>query len=324
MPPRLLKTSVRELIGFVLRSGYLAASGFSRPDRMVESTSGHQKVLNARPDDYQPEVPVSYLVEANEIALEISGRIDGLFAEEDGTLLVDEIKTTEAGPEEDPPDNPAHWAQAKVYAFIAAEQSNLEFIDVQVTYLQLDTWKCHEDRRTIEGEGRAYAQAPTGIGKTISTLFPAVKAMELGHSEKIFCLTAKTIGHTVAEKAVDDMRANGARLKRLTLTVRDKICFKPNGGTTCDPEQCEFAIGYYDRINDALEDIFQQDAFTRPVIEEHAQKHKVCPFEFSLDLSIVFRYHHLRLQLRLRPARLSQALLPRQQGTIRLFDRRSA
>ena len=286
MPPRLLKTSVRELIGFVLRSGDLAASGFSRPDRMVESTSGHQKVLNTRPDDYQPEVPVSSLVEANEIALEISGRIDGLLAEEDGTLLVDEIKTTEADPEEDPPDNPAHWVQAKVYAFIAAEQSNLEFIDVQVTYLQPDTWKCHEDHRTIEGEGRAYAQAPTGIGKTISTLFPAVKAMGLGHTEKIFYLTAKTIGRTVAEKAVDDMRANGARLKRLTLTARDKICFKPNGGTTCDPEQCEFAIGYYDRINHALEDIFQQDALTHPVIEEHAQKHKVCPFEFSLDLSL--------------------------------------
>ena len=345
MPPRLLKTSVRELIGFVLRSGDLAAGGFSRPDRMVEGTRGHQKVQNARPDDYQPEVPVSYLVEADEIALEISGRIDGLLTEEDGTVLVDEIKTTEADPEENPPDNPAHWAQAKIYAFIVAEQSNLEFIDVQVTYLQLDTWKRHEDRRTfsreeltafftdlvekylywariylewcverdealatlefpypeyrsgqrdlavlayrtIEGEGRAYAQAPTGIGKTISTLFPAVKAMGLGHTEKIFYLTAKTIGRTVAEKAVDDMRANGARLKSLTLTARDKICFKPNGGTTCDPEQCEFAIGYYDRINDALEDIFQQDAFTRPVIEEHAQKHKVCPFEFSLDLSL--------------------------------------
>ena len=121
MPKPLLKTSVRELIGFVLRSGDLAAGGFSCPDRMVEGTRGHQKVQNARPDDYQPEVPVSYLVETEEIALEISGRIDGLLAEEDSTVLVDEIKTTDADPEEDPPENPAHWAQAKVYAFIVAE-----------------------------------------------------------------------------------------------------------------------------------------------------------------------------------------------------------
>ena len=345
MPPRLLKTSVRELIGFVLRSGDLVSGGFSRTDRMVAGTRGHQQVQNARPDDYQPEVHVSYLVEADEITLEISGRIDGLLAEENGTVVVDEIKTTESNPEEDTPDNPAHWAQAKVYAFIVADQSNLDFIDVQLTYLQLDTWRRHEDRRTfsreelttffnnlvekylywariylewcierdaalenlefpypeyragqrdlavtayrtIENGDRAFAQAPTGIGKTISTIFPAVKAMGLGHTEKIFYLTAKTIGRTVAEKAVDDMRVKGARLKSLTLTARDKICFKPNGGTTCDSEQCEFAIGYYDRINAALEDIFTQDAFTRPAIEQYAQKHKVCPFEFSLDLSL--------------------------------------
>lgn len=345
MPPRLLKTSVRELIGFALRSGDLVSGGFTRPDRMVEGTRGHQKVQNARPDDYQPEVPVTYLLESDEITLEISGRVDGLLAEADGTVLVDEIKTTTADVEEDPPENPAHWAQAKVYAFIVAEQSNLDSIDVQLTYLQLDTWKRHEDRRTftfdelaaffsdlvekylhwariylewcverdqslaalefpfadyrpgqrdlavttyrtIENEGRAYTQAPTGIGKTISTLFPAVKALEKDHAEKIFYLTAKTIGRTVAEKAINDMRSGGARLKSLTLTARDKICFKPNGGTTCDPEQCEFAQGYYDRINDALEDIFDCDAFTRPLIEEYAQKHKVCPFEFSLDLSL--------------------------------------
>ena len=342
MPPRLLKTSVRELVGFVLRSGDLVSGGFSRPDRLVEGTRGHQQVQRARPADYQSEVPISYLVETDDIALEISGRIDGLLVEDDA-VLVEEIKTTEADLDE-VPENPAHWAQAKLYAFMVAEQSGLDSIDVQLTYLQLDTHEHHEDRRTfasdelaafcadlierylrwarlyqqwcaerdisleefkfpfaefrpgqrdlaaatyrtIDGRGRAFAQAPTGIGKTISTLFPAAKALGLGHAEKIFYLTAKTSGRRVAEKAIDDLRGGGARLKSLTLTARDKICFKPNGGTTCDPEQCEFARGYYDRINDALEDIFTHDAFTRSLIEECAQKHTVCPFEFSLDLA---------------------------------------
>ena len=345
MPQTLIKTSVRELVSFVFRSGDLIAGGFAHPDRMVEGTRGHQKVQNARPDDYQAEVLVAYLLESDDIALEISGRIDGLLAEDDGTVLIEEIKTTAADIAEDLPENPVHWAQAKVYAFIVAADSNLDAVDIQLTYLQLDTWKRHEDRRTfsledlaaffadlvekylhwariyhqwcrerdatlaklefpfpeyrpgqrdlaitayrtIEQETRAYAQAPTGIGKTISTLFPAVMAMGKGHAEKIFYLTAKTIGRTVAEKAIDDLRQSGAQLKSLTLTARDKICFKPNGGTSCDPDQCEFAQGYYDRINGALEDIFDEDAFTRPVIEDYAQKHTVCPFEFSLDLSL--------------------------------------
>ena len=344
MPPRLLKTSVRELIGFVLRSGDLVSGGFAQPDRMIEGTRGHQKVQRARPAGYQSEVPVSYLVDTEAITLEISGRIDGLLAEGD-TVLIEEIKTTEAEFEELPPANPAHWAQAKVYAFIVSEQSGLDCIDVQLTYLQLETWQLYEDRRSfsldelaaffsdlverylhwariyhqwcverdrslqaldfpfaeyrpgqrdlavttyraIENQGRAFIQAPTGIGKTVSTLFPALKALALGHAEKIFYLTAKTVGRTVVEKTIDEIRARGARIKNLTLTARDKICFKPNGGSSCDPEQCEFAQGYYDRINDALEDIFTHDAFTRLRIEEHAQKHKVCPFEFSLDLSL--------------------------------------
>ena len=342
MPPRLLKTSVRELVGFVLRSGDLVSGGFSRPDRLVEGTRGHQKIQRARPADYQAEVPISYLVETEEIALEISGRIDGLLVEGD-VVLVEEIKTTEADLDAIA-ENLAHWAQAKLYAFMVAEQSSLDAIDVQLTYLQLDTDERREDRRTfacaelaafcaeliehylhwarryhqwcaerdrslaalkfpfaeyrpgqrdlaaatyrtIDGRGRAFAQAPTGIGKTISTLFPAAKALGLGHAEKIFYLTAKTSGRRVAEKAIDDLRGGDVRLKSLTLTARDKICFKPNGGSTCDPEQCEFARGYYDRINDALEDIFTHDAFTRALIEECAQKHRVCPFEFSLDLA---------------------------------------
>ena len=140
--------------------------------------------------------------------------------------------------------------------------------------------------RTIVAGGRLFVQAPTGIGKTISAIFPAVRAMGRGHLEKIFYLTAKTSGRMVAEKSIEDMRSRGLKLKSLTLTARDKICFKPTGGSSCDPEYCDYAIGYFDRVRAAIEEIFQQDAFTRTTIEAIAFKHKVCPFELSLDLSL--------------------------------------
>jgi len=141
--------------------------------------------------------------------------------------------------------------------------------------------------RTIESKCHLYAQAPTGIGKTISVLFPAIKALKEGHAEKIFYLTAKTIGRTVVEKALNDMRQGGLSIKSVTLTARDKICFNPQGLTTCDPDQCEYAIGYFDRINDAVTETFtHHQAMTRDCIENQAQKYKLCPFEFSLDLSL--------------------------------------
>jgi DNA excision repair protein ERCC-2 len=80
------------------------------------------------------------------------------------------------------------------------------------------------------------------------------------------------------------MRAGGVRLKTVTITAKEKTCFRPEG--ECDPEECPYARGYYDRVAVATRDIFACDAWTRPVIEEYAQKHTVCPFEFSLDLSL--------------------------------------
>lgn len=138
--------------------------------------------------------------------------------------------------------------------------------------------------RTIRDGGKLFVQAPTGIGKTAATLFPAIKAICEGHTSKIFYLTAKTITRTIAEKAVDNMKEKGLRLKTLTITAKDKICFKP--GSSCDPEQCEFSKGYYDRVKDAVGEIYMLDSFTRTVIEDYARKYCICPFEFSLDLSL--------------------------------------
>ncbi|MCB2356000.1 ATP-dependent DNA helicase [Clostridium estertheticum] len=136
----------------------------------------------------------------------------------------------------------------------------------------------------VEGK-KIFVQAPTGIGKTISTLFPSIKAIGEGHTSKIFYLTAKTITRQVAEDAFDKMKKRGLEFKTITITAKDKVCFSK--GSACNPEQCKFAKGHFDRVNDAIFDILKnENTFSRDIIEMYSNKHNVCPFEFSLDLTI--------------------------------------
>lgn len=138
--------------------------------------------------------------------------------------------------------------------------------------------------KTIRANDRAYIQSPTGVGKTIATLFPSVKALGQGLATKIFYLTAKTSGRLVAEKALEDMRQSNLYLRSVTLTAKEKICFCPP--VNCDPEVCIFARGYFDKVKLALQELGQHQIFTRPVIEELARKYEICPFEFSLDVAL--------------------------------------
>lgn len=139
--------------------------------------------------------------------------------------------------------------------------------------------------QTIRESKKLFIEAPTGVGKTISTVFPALKAVGEGIAGKIFYLTAKTITRTVAEDTFELLRCRGLRCKTVTLTAKEKIC--PMEEVECNPVACPYAKGHFDRINDALYDIItHEDRFTRPVIMEYAVKHQVCPFEFSLDISL--------------------------------------
>jgi hypothetical protein len=115
--------------------------------------------------------------------------------------------------------------------------------------------------KTVRDGGRLFSQAPTGIGKTISTLFPAVKAVGEGYAGKIFYLTAKTITRQVAESACEEMRAKGLRMKLVTLTAKDKICFLER--RECNPEACPYAKGHYDRVNDVLYTMLQNERSLR-------------------------------------------------------------
>ncbi len=151
--------------------------------------------------------------------------------------------------------------------------------------------------RTILSKARLYCQAPTGVGKTISTLFPAIKAMGEQKTGTIFYLTAKTVTRRAAEDALATLRERGLRIKAVTLTAKEKICFQED--CTCNPDQCPYAQGYFDRINKVLKKLLhQEDNMTRDKLESYAREEKVCPFELALDYSewcdvVIGDYNHL-------------------------------
>lgn len=139
--------------------------------------------------------------------------------------------------------------------------------------------------RSILRKKKLFIQAPTGVGKTIATIFPSVKAVGEGLAEKIFYLTAKTITRTVAEKAFQTLKQQGLRYKVITLTAKEKICFCDK--QECNPDFCPYAKGHFDRVNDAVYDmLIHTDDMSRENLEIYAEKHKVCPFEMSLDLAV--------------------------------------
>ena len=138
--------------------------------------------------------------------------------------------------------------------------------------------------RTILRKKKLFIQAPTGVGKTLSTVFPSLKAMGEGLGEKIFYLTAKTITRTVAEQAFSLLKEKGLLYKTITLTAKEKICFCEEA--ECNPDACPYAKGHFDRVNDAVFDLITHSGdWSREVLEEQAKKHMVCPFEMSLDVS---------------------------------------
>ena len=138
--------------------------------------------------------------------------------------------------------------------------------------------------RTILRKKKLFIQAPTGVGKTMATVFPAVRAVGEGLGEKVFYLTAKTITRTVAEQAFHTLREQGLAYKVITLTAKEKICFCEE--TTCNPDACPYAKGHFDRVNDAVYDLITTaHEMTREVLEMQAKKFRVCPFEMALDVS---------------------------------------
>lgn len=138
--------------------------------------------------------------------------------------------------------------------------------------------------RTILRGKNLFLQAPTGVGKTISTIFPAIKAVGENLAERIFYLTAKTVTAAVARDTFFLLENQGYRAKSIQITAKEKLCLCEE--MECNPVNCPYARGHYDRVNDAVFDLLGKDCFyTREVLMEQAQKFRVCPFEFCLDVS---------------------------------------
>lgn len=137
--------------------------------------------------------------------------------------------------------------------------------------------------RTVRDDGTAMIEAPTGIGKTMAALFPAIKAMK--RETILFFLTARRTGIRAAESALEIMRSSGLALRSLTITAKERCC--PDPAVSCDPAECPYARGYYDRIEDAIAAGIEKESLTREVIDSVAREFTVCPFELSLDLSLL-------------------------------------
>lgn len=338
-----IKTSVRELVEFVMRSGDIdnRTAGKASKTAMAEGSRMHRKIQSMMGPEYRAEVPLRIELDYEKYSIRLEGRADGIITEEDG-ITIDEIKTMYADVRRFKEPKTEHMAQAMCYAYIYSVENDLDSIAVQATYCNLDTEEIRRFRRvftrkeieewfeelinqylkwsefivnerelklnSIKGlqfpfeyrkgqrsivvsvyknlrDGKnLFIQAPTGVGKTMSTIFPAVKYVGDGTAEKIFYLTAKTVTRAVAEEAYRVLREKGLHFNTVTLTAKEKIC--PWDETVCNPDKCSRAKGHFDRINDAIYDVITHETdINREVVERYGEKHNVCPFEFNLDIS---------------------------------------
>lgn len=337
-----IKLSVRELVEFVYKSGDINTGAMSA-DRALEGIKAHKLLQSQMGENYQKEFYLKKEFELNNILFIIEGRADGIITE-DNKVTIDEIKSTYTSLnliEED--YNIAHTAQAKCYAYIYGLENNIDELNVQLRYYNLDSgntktipykytlaelekffydllnlyldwaetiinlrrereetvnnleFPFNEYRngqrnfsvavfRTIKEGKKLFAQAPTGVGKTISVLFPAIKSLNHKNNSKIYYLTAKSSTKQIAFDTVKIMTEQGLKLRTTVITAKDKICFMEE--TKCDPEYCPYARGYYDKLNIPLKNSIKNDClYDREYIENVGKLYKICPFELSLDLA---------------------------------------
>ncbi len=326
------------------RTGDLRSTGtVMSPKRAQQGSEGHRKIQAVRPESYLREVPIEWTLEKENAVLTIQGRIDGLFPRESG-WRVEEIKTTWSTWDRSP--SPNHWAQVKLYGFFLCERDGLEEIELQLTYLELDTDQItvfrdnfsHEDLRQFVVPGLEYAlgrwvqrerwieernksllqvefpfpdyrpgqrpmavavyrnlrdrgslciEAPTGIGKTISTLFPAIKLMGQGSCQSICFLTAKNTGKALANESLDRIRSAGAKISSVQWTSRLRICFCAEDRGIADKitDVCPYTVGYYDRIRPALDEALTMERLGAEEAIEIARRHQICPHALIMEAS---------------------------------------
>lgn len=338
-----IKISVRSLVELIMKKGSID-NRFVGNIKAIEGIRGHQKVQKSYGDEYTCEVSIKHTFYFDEIEIEVEGRMDGLLIENNKTII-DEIKTTTKDLLLiDENTNPLHWAQVKCYGYMYCIHNDLDNIDLQVTYYNIEnkstrilrkkfkiceleeffftlineykSWASMEKKwmeirnesiknlkfpfeeyrqgqrefavrvyKSIVDSKKCFAMAPTGTGKTVSTLFPAIKAMGEEKTSKIFYLTAKNITREVANDTISLMKKQKLNLRSITITAKEKICKMSE--VNCNPDYCPYAKGYFDKINNALKEILNKyDDFSRKNIDEMSEVYKLCPFELCLDLTM--------------------------------------
>ena len=347
----IVKTSVRRLVEFLLRSGDIekGSSVRANPEAMVLGAKLHRKIQRAQKETYCSEVSLKKEWQEDGYTLVLEGRADGIDrvsqeGEESRPLvIIDEIKCLFQDVNEMRSPQPLHLAQAKCYAAMYGSQEGLDQVGVQISYCNMETEEVRKileiysmevlqawfdkliasyrrwaafyvesvrkrDRslavmhfpfsyrkgqkkmmglvhRGIEKGRPVMIQAPTGTGKTISALYPTLKALGAGMGERVFYLTAKTITRVAAQDTLTLLRRQGLKLHSVAITAKDRICILDE--VDCNPESCPFARGHYDRINEALYAILSDgQAMTRDLFLEYAGRFSVCPYELSFEAAV--------------------------------------
>lgn len=333
--------SVRALVESIYRSEDLFASGGS-PARAQTGMLHHKNMQADRGEGYASEVALRYEYEDENIVLELSGRIDGLVETRDG-FCIEEVKTTYISPLRVGEGQQVHWAQARCYAAIFAQQKGLSSVTVRLVYVTLPDEQrvtLEEVRRadellewmekicaeycaglslreqrvatarlsvsgmkfpyptlrpgqralmcavfdTIEQKGYLMANAPTGIGKTIAALYPALKAWSRELCDKIFYLTARNTIRGVAAETLRGIIEDGVLLRGVILSAKEKVCLN-SLPLACDPDTCPFAKGFYTRLDRSLEELPLQGCMDEEFIAQLARRHTLCPHELSLCIA---------------------------------------
>ena len=339
----LSRISVRTLVEFILRGGDLDARRKSfDPEAALLGAKMHRKIQKSQKDGYESEVFFRRDTVFDEVTVRVEGRADGVYTEDDGLTVIDEIKSMYMDVTGLEAPEAVHLAQAKCYAAICADARGLMEIGVRMTYVSLDTeeiryfserysaaeleewygdllrkwyrfakWEiCHKAERDLsmqhlefpfpyrEGQKKLTAtvyhsiregkelflMAPTGVGKTMSCVFPAVRAIGEGLGERIFYLTAKNETLTAGQEAFSILSERGLDFRTVRITAKEKIC--PMREVSCNPDDCLYAKGHFDRINDAVYELISGARMIgRDLIMKTAKERQVCPFELTLDVS---------------------------------------
>ncbi|MBR6697579.1 MAG: PD-(D/E)XK nuclease family protein [Lachnospiraceae bacterium] len=339
----IIRISVRDLVEFICASGDIDNRRSSKADKdaMQEGSRIHRKIQRQMGAEYTPEVFLKTEISFDNYGISIEGRADGVIDNNKG-ITIDEIKAVYANVSTFTDAKYVHKAQAMCYAYMYLINNDLDAINVQITYCEIETdiikrfhytfkrakliewfdemiqkfkrWSDylyeHTMKRTksikntefpfeyregqrdlvvsvyrsIQRKKKLFIQAPTGVGKTISVIFPAIKAQGEGLADKVFYLTAKTITRTVAKETYRHLLDKGLEYKIAIITAKEKIC--PCERMQCNPIDCPYAKGHFDRVNDAVYDIItNEDVVDRDIVIEYAKKHNVCPFEMGLDVT---------------------------------------